>query len=78
MHFCDGFIVNRQQSGWHVAERGRSSSAYETGQGVDVAAFGDDLVYNVEPGVVCEVFCCAFGVRTILPVSGVVVLYYSL
>jgi hypothetical protein len=78
MHFCDGFTVNRQQSGLHVAERGSSSSAHEPGRGVDMAAFGDDLAHNVEPRVVCEVSSCAFVVRTILPVSGVMVLFYGL
>jgi hypothetical protein len=43
-----------------------------------MAALGNDLADNVEPRVVCEVSSCAFVVRTILPVSGVMVLYYCL
>jgi hypothetical protein len=78
MHFCDGFMVNRQQSGLHVAERGGSSSTHEPGRVVDMAALGNDLADNVEPRVVCEVSSCAFVIRTILPLSGVMVLYYCL
>ena len=78
MHFCDGFIVNRQQSGLHVAEWGTSSCAHEIGRGVDMTAFGDDLAHNSKPQVVCEVSRCAFFVRTIFPVSGVMILYDGL
>ena len=78
MHFCDGFIVNRWQVGLHVVEWGSSSCAYEIGRGVDMAAFGNDLAHNIKPRVVCEVSRCAFFIRAIFPVSGVMVLYDGL
>ena len=78
MHLCDGFAVNRQQSGLHVAEGGGSSRTNEPGRDVYVAAFGNDLADHVKPRVVCEVSRRAFFVGAILPVSGVVVLYYCL
>jgi hypothetical protein len=79
MHFCDGFIVNRWQAGLHVAEWGSSSCAHETGRGVDnMAAFGDDLAHNNKLRVVCELSRCAFFIRAIFPVSGVMVLYDGL
>ena len=77
MPFRDGFTVNRQQSGLHVAERGGSSSTHETGRGVDMPASGNDLPDHVDPRVVSEIFCRTFVVGTILLVSGVVVRYYG-
>ena len=77
MHFRDGFTVNRQQSGLHVAERGGSSSTHEVGRGVDMPAFGNNLPDHVNPRVVSEVSSRTFVVGTILPVSGVVVRYYG-
>ena len=79
MHFCDGFIVNRWQAGLHVAEWGSSSCAHETGRGVDnMATLGDDLAHNNKLRVVCELSRCAFFIRAIFPVSGVMVLYDGL
>ena len=46
--------------------------------GVDMVAFGDDWAHNIKPRVVCEVSCCAFFIRAIFPVSGMMVLYDGL
>ena len=79
MHFCDGFIVNRWQVGLHVAEWDSLSFAHEIGRGVDMAAFGNDLAHNIKPQVVFGVSRrCAFFIRAIFPVSGVMVLYDGL
>ena len=43
-----------------------------------MTAFGDDLARNIKPRVVCEEPRCAFFIRTIFPVSGVMVLYDGL
>jgi hypothetical protein len=41
-------------------------------------SFGNDLAHNIKPRVVCEVSRCAFFIRAIFPVSGVMVLYDGL
>jgi len=43
-----------------------------------MAAFGNDLAHNIKPRVVCKESRCAFFVRAIFPVSGVMVLYDGL
>ena len=43
-----------------------------------MAAFGNDLAHNIKPRVVCEESRCAFFIRAIFPVSGVMVLYDGL
>ena len=78
MYFCDSLIENWQQAGLHVAEWGSSSCAYEVRRGIDMAAFGDDLAHRIKPRVVCEEPRHVFFIRTIVPVSGLMVLYDGL
>ncbi len=75
MHFCDGFIVNRLQVGLHVTEWGTSSCVHKIGR---VSIWPSSGAHNIKPRVVCEVSCCAFFIRAIFPVSGMMVLDYGL
>ncbi len=58
-----------------MAEWGGASSAYEVGRGIDMPAFGCGLVHIIKPRVVRKVSRRALFIRTIFPVSGVMVLY---
>jgi hypothetical protein len=54
----------------HVAERGGSSHALKVRRGVDVSAFDDELLHDVESWVVSKNFSSPFFIRAIFPVSG--------